>query len=345
MTARNATKSAFVLYPIFAILRRLSAAEDADGKKRETQASKMKIMVRRLLIAIYLTFLAVVVSGCGTTKGQVATEQMVVSDAVDRSVASINFRRLAGKRVYLDTQYMKSVKGVGFVNSDYIISSLRQQMVAAGCRLEEKADDADYIVEARVGALGTDQHDVTYGIPASTALSSAASLIPNAPAIPLIPEIAVAKRNDQVGAAKIAVFAYDRETRAPVWQSGLAKARSTSKDIWLFGAGPFQRGTVHDRFQFAGETIPLPLLSDNGQNDSSDPVTMYNQQEYQMPEERHGPDPMTMYGREVLFVKRPPAQPAETESAGTVAQPASLSKEAAPAEQTASKPEPPTEKK
>jgi hypothetical protein len=186
MTARNATKSAFVLYPIFAILRRLSAAEDADGKKRETQASKMQIMVRRLLIAIYLSFLAVVVSGCGTTKGQVATEQMVVSDAVDRSVASINFRRLAGKRVYLDTQYMKSVKGPGFVNSDYIVSSLRQQMVAAGCRLEEKPDEADYIVEARVGALGTDQHDVTYGIPASTALSSAASLVPNAPAIPLI---------------------------------------------------------------------------------------------------------------------------------------------------------------
>ena len=109
--------------------------------------------------------------GCGSTKSRSATEQLLVSDAVDRSIASIDFRDLAGASVYLDTQYVKTVKSLGFVNADYIISSLRQQMLAANCYLEEDRTKAEYIAEVRVGALGMDAHNVTYGIPASNSLS------------------------------------------------------------------------------------------------------------------------------------------------------------------------------
>ncbi len=148
--------------------------------------------IRRTLFGVLL--LGCLTAGCGTTKSRLATEQLLMSDAVDRSIASIDFRPLSGRSVYLDTQYVKNIKGNAFVNADYIISSLRQQMLAAHCYLEENAQDADYIAEVRVGALGTDAHDVTYGIPASNALSSAASLVPNAPAIPLVPEISLARR-------------------------------------------------------------------------------------------------------------------------------------------------------
>ena len=70
----------------------------------------------------------VCLTGCGTVKSRSATEQLIISDAVDRSVSQIDFRPLSGKKVYLDTQYVRSIKGPGFVNADYIISSLRQQM-------------------------------------------------------------------------------------------------------------------------------------------------------------------------------------------------------------------------
>ncbi len=164
------------------------------------------------------------------------------------------------------------------MNADYIISSLRQQMVAASCLLEDEMDKADYICEVRVGALGTDSHDVVYGIPASAALSSAASLLPNSPPIPAIPEISVAKRMDELAAAKIAVFAYNRKTRMPVWQSGVTQARSTSKNTWLFGAGPFQSGTIFDRTRFAGEELDIPLLGENEKEGPADPLTMYNRE-------------------------------------------------------------------
>ena len=217
---------------------------------------------RRAPGAVCAALLALVIAGCGTTKSQTATEQLLVSDAVDRSISEIDFRALAGRKVFFDTQYIQPVKGAGFVNSEYIISSLRQQMFAANLLLQENVEDADYVVEARVGALGMDSHDVVYGVPASNGISSAATLVPNAPNLPAIPEIALAKRNEQLGAAKVGVFAYDRRTRAAVWQSGISRANSTARDFWVFGAGPFQRGTIYDGTHFAGSDLPLPAWQD-----------------------------------------------------------------------------------
>lgn len=211
-----------------------------------------------VMIKKWWLFAALSLLGCGTTKSQMATEQMLVSGAVDDAIASIDFRDLRGTQVFFDTQYMKDVKGVGFANADYVVSGLRQQIIAAGCLLLDKKEDADIIIEARIGAVGTDGHDIIYGIPANNSLSNAASLVPNTPLLPAIPEISLARKNSQKGAAKVAVFAYHRESRLPVWQSGISLARSSSQDVWVFGAGPFQRGTIHDRTQFAGEQLAIP---------------------------------------------------------------------------------------
>ncbi len=108
-----------------------------------------------------------------------------------------------------------------FVNAEYVTSALRQQIVAAGCLIQDASSDADVIIEARIGTLGADDHRVTFGVPQNNALSAASSMIPGVPQIPTIPEIAFARREAREAAAKVAAFAYDRETRAPIWQSGV----------------------------------------------------------------------------------------------------------------------------
>src|SRR5262249_28119492 len=65
----------------------------------------------------------------------------------------------------------------------------------------------------------------------------------------------------QQGVCKIAVFAYDRMSGRPVWQSGNRKVASRAKDIWLMGAGPFQKGTIYDGTSFAGEKFAVPLVN------------------------------------------------------------------------------------
>ena len=201
--------------------------------------------LRQGLIALVLLALA---SGCGINKARLATEQLVISDAVDRAVASIDFSPLSGREVYFDSQYIEKIKVIPNANVEYVISSLRQQMAAYDCRLQEKPEDAEFIVEARLGVLGNDGHEVTYGMPGGTATGTAAAFMPTPLPLPALPELSLGRRNHQQGTAKIGVFAYDRLTREPVWQAGVAKGSSRARDLWVFGLGPFEhRATAASR--------------------------------------------------------------------------------------------------
>jgi len=205
----------------------------------------------RPIIIWLATVVTMIAAGCGTTKMQEATEQLVLSSAVDRSVSMIDFRPLAGQRVFLDTAYLKNTQPPApnipapVVNTNYVTSALRQQIMAAGCFLQETAELADIVIEARMGTLGADDHRVTYGIPENNGFASAASLVART-ATPSIPEIALARRDAREGAAKIAAFAYDRQTRMPIWQSGVSQSIATSRNTWVLGVGPFQGGSIRE---------------------------------------------------------------------------------------------------
>lgn len=213
-----------------------------------------------LLLRASLLVAALASVGCGKTISRTASEQLLTSDAVDRSIQAIDFGYLAGEKVFLDTQYLNHVKAAGFVNADYIVSSLRQQVTAAGCLLQDSKEQADYVLEARCGALGNDANEIVYGVPSTDAVGQTAAIFANAPVPPVLPEISLAKVNRQMGAAKVAVFAYHRETRERVWQSGIVQSTSTARDTWVLGAGPFQRGTIYKQAKFAGKGFGLHNL-------------------------------------------------------------------------------------
>ena len=105
------------------------------------------------LLSAVAAALTMAAAGCGTTREQQATDQLVISDAVDRNIQRIDFRPLTRRKVYLDTSYLRHVKGAGFVNSEYVTSALRQQIVAAGCQIQDSAQEADIIIEARIARL------------------------------------------------------------------------------------------------------------------------------------------------------------------------------------------------
>jgi hypothetical protein len=215
--------------------------------------------IHRTLSAAWLIGLAacaVTALGCGSTRtsntARTATEQLLISDAIDRTVQQINFKVLEGQTVFFDERHLLEA-----VDKAYLISSFRQHLLANGCVLKEKREDATYVVEPRVGAVGTDNHDWLVGIPAINVPQ-----VPLAPAMPAaIPEIPFAKRRDQRGVAKLAVFAYRRETGEPVWQSGMAISESEANDIWVLGTGPFKRGTIYEEKSFASGRI-APKVKD-----------------------------------------------------------------------------------
>jgi hypothetical protein len=215
-----------------------------------------RICFRRLLfIGVVLTVM--ISCGCGTKTHRVATEQMLLSDAVDRAVGSIDFSPLAGQKVYLETKYMEATASQNLVNAEYVISSLRHQLTISHCSLQTSKDQATIILEPRVGTLGTDGHETVYGIPASDASRAAGMFSGNLVPLTLLPELSVGRNQAKSAFAKLIVFAYERESAEPVWQSGIAKAESRSRDTWIFGMGPFQKGTIHEGVRFDGKPIEV----------------------------------------------------------------------------------------
>jgi hypothetical protein len=213
-------------------------------------------------MGVLRSLLFVLACGCGTTRvsdtTRTATEQLLISNSIDNTVSRLDFSVLAGKRVYLDPQYLDGVTDKG-----YLISSLRQQLLACGCLLQEDRKKATYVVEARAGSVGTDRSDMLIGVPQM----SVPSVMPGIPGA-MIPEIAVAKKSNRRAVAKVAVFAYNRISGDPVWQSGTLQAVSHERDSWLCGVGPFRRGHLQKGTEFDDKRLVVPLL-DKTQPDSS----------------------------------------------------------------------------
>lgn len=230
--------------------------------------------------SLFIVIVAVFCCSCGTTTQRSGTEQLLLSSAVDRAVQQIDFSVLSDRKVYLDTKYFDHIQPASFVNAKYIASAIRQQMVAANCRLMDKIEEAEIVVEPRVGALGADGHEVTYGLPQSNAIGSAASLLSNVPSVPILPDLSVGRSDAQSAIARLAVFAYYRDSREPIWQSGIAKGRSDSRSTWILGAGPFQRGSIYDGTRFAGRRI-----KDENElaNERKNRVAIDYQDEYRFP--------------------------------------------------------------
>jgi hypothetical protein len=207
-------------------------------------------------------------TGCGTVKtsgtSRTGTEQVLLTNAWDQALQKVDFRPLAGVPVYLDTA------NVSAVDQGWVISSLRQAMLAQGVLLRQKPEQAQWVVEARVGAYGTDASNWLVGISQTTVPQT----ITGMPA-GTIPEVPLIKKSNQYGVAKFALFGYDRASGQLVWNSGTMMAVSTAKDVHVLGVGPIRRGTIRGDASHVG--MRLPVASDSssksgGPSDRRTPV-------------------------------------------------------------------------
>lgn len=197
--------------------------------------------------------MATCVVGCGTSKltntSRTATEQLLLTDAMDRAVSQVNLSVLSGRKVYINSTAISSIQ-----DNAYLLSIVRQHALASGCLLEDEEEKAEIILELHAGSSGTDQHDTMFGISEMT--------IPGfgSYSATTVPEVAIAKRVIQKATVKIGIFAYTREGRRPIWQSGNLVAESKAKNRWLFGMGPYQSGDIYEQSTFIGNDITIPLI-------------------------------------------------------------------------------------
>jgi len=177
-------------------------------------------------------------SGCATTNttntARTATEQLLLSNAIDQSLNKVDFSAMHGRKVFLDPAYLDGV------DTQYVISSLRHHLLYNGVSLASSADKADMILEARSGGIGTDTTESYYGVPGISLPGGMFTL----------PEIKLVTRMNQHATAKIGLAAYDADEREIVG-GGISIAQAHHNNWHVLGVGPFTTGTIKEELTAA----------------------------------------------------------------------------------------------
>lgn len=160
--------------------------------------------------------LAMAVGGCAnfsakiTGSSRAGSEQLLMTGTWDRALACVDFRPLAGAAVFLDATAIEAP------DAGWIRFSLKRAMARQGLRMVDDRKAAQVIVEAALGAYGTDEIDRRLSLPGAGNVS----LGP----LPVIPTgsspQAISRTNWQDSVIKLALTAYDATTRQLVWESG-----------------------------------------------------------------------------------------------------------------------------
>lgn len=177
--------------------------------------------------AIAAALLPVIVGGCVTNRQtdtpRTATEELLISDAADRAIASVMPAMPRDDKVFLDTTNFDAT------DAKYAIAAIREALLRRHDDLVDKKSDADSVVEVRSGALATNDHELLIGVPSFSVPVPLTGTITT-------PKLALYDKATQLGVAKIAAVATNAKTGALVSASApqYGYAHSTSHIVLLF---------------------------------------------------------------------------------------------------------------
>lgn len=156
-------------------------------------------------IAAVSFLLLFALAGCSTSRetepARTATEQLMISTAVDRALDRLNVTIPEGTKIWVDAANFEGY------DAKYAVGAIRDRLLHLGAHLVADRGQADAVVEIRAGALSTNSDDLLVGIPAIELP------IPMAGAAKT-PELALLKKNHDEGVAKIGITAYDAKSGA-----------------------------------------------------------------------------------------------------------------------------------
>jgi hypothetical protein len=131
-----------------------------------------------------------------TSPERSATEQLLISTAVDRAVERMDLEIPQGTKVFLEAGQLEGSDG------KYATGAMKDRLLRDGANLVGSRGNADAVVELRAGALSVDDKQALVGI------GSFDVPVPLAGEAAKIPEIALYKEKQRVGVAKIAAIGY-----------------------------------------------------------------------------------------------------------------------------------------
>jgi len=154
----------------------------------------------RLATILALLLATIALSACTTIREsnpqRTATEELLISTAVDRAIAQVNLKIPAGTKVFVNADQLDGSDG------KYAAGEMKERLLRNGAHLVDDKGKADAVVEIRSGALSIDEKQTLVGIDTFDAP------VPFAGQAAKIPQIALYKDRVRQGVAKIAAFGY-----------------------------------------------------------------------------------------------------------------------------------------
>ena len=170
-------------------------------------------------------------SGCAdpkvTNTGRNAIEQLLLTTAVDRSAAKLDFRMLAKEKVRFDYSLLATQ-----VDKNYVQAALESGVSAAGAIIALKPEEAQYVLRPVCATLATDDNKIVFGTP------QLPIPIPDMSLSIVIPELPIFKRVRRVGVCKLYVEILDAKSNKQLRITGPAISQSVNTN-WVILFLPF----------------------------------------------------------------------------------------------------------
>lgn len=187
-----------------------------------------KVFVSIICCAAAVCFL---VSGCAdpriTNTGRNAVEQLLLTNAADRSVSKLDFRMLAGEKIRIDYSNLAPQ-----TEKNYVQAILEARVAAAGAIIALKADEAKYVLRPVCATLATEDSKIMFGTPQLPVP------IPDMSLSLVIPELPLFKRINRYGHCKLAVEILEAKTNKQARVVGPAISSSIYTN-WVICFIPF----------------------------------------------------------------------------------------------------------
>jgi len=164
-------------------------------------------------VALVSMFLSGCHTGKTTTTVRGTVEMALIAESTDRAIAGLAPIDTLPRKAFFDDSLFAAT------DKEYVISSLKLDLLTKGVALLPKADDADVVVHPRAAISAIDDSSFLIGIP------SIPLPIPGAGVLGT-PELAIFKRAKQIGRAKLGTYGVDAKTNKLVFDTGLNSAKA-----------------------------------------------------------------------------------------------------------------------
>ncbi|HLI10266.1 MAG TPA: DUF6655 family protein [Alphaproteobacteria bacterium] len=126
-------------------------------------------------------------------------EQLLISAAADRAVDQLKLDLPPRTKVLVDSQYFEGL------DAKYTIGAIRDRLLKQGADLVADRNSADVVIEIRSGGQSIDKRTTLWGIPGfNIPIPLSSGSLP-------FPELALYKKEQEIGVSKVAMTGYDRK--------------------------------------------------------------------------------------------------------------------------------------